>query len=96
MKQSRLYLKSAEMIVAKKAWFCCTAIYMLKHKKRISERFFTTLDPEALAIGNVFSNPKFHDTLFEGTFGSPRLKKNQEHRVIALCLMSAIMEEQGF
>jgi hypothetical protein len=92
MKASELYREGARLVHEGKAYFSCTAIYMLKRKKPMSEEFFRTNDPEALALSYLFQNPKYKNTLYRGVFGNPRNPKNQELRVLAMCFMAAIAE----
>jgi|APFre7841882630_1041343.scaffolds.fasta_scaffold336058_1 hypothetical protein len=96
MKTSKLYIEAAKLIAEGKAYFGCTAIYMVKHKKPMSEAFFRINDPEALAVAYLFQNEKYNNTLYRGTFGNPRIKKNQDLRILALCFMAAMSEMEGF
>jgi hypothetical protein len=43
----------------------------------------------------LFQNEKYNNTLYRGTFGSPKEPTNQKRRVLALCLMAAIAEADG-
>lgn len=92
MKTSTLYREAARLIHDGDALFGCTAIYMLKRKCKMSMKFFETNDPEAHAVSYLFQNPKYNNTLYRGVFGSPKEPKNQEHRVMALLFMAAIVE----
>jgi hypothetical protein len=94
MKTSTLYRRAAEMVDSGEAYYGCTAIYMLKRNVKMSEKFFTSIDHEALAFAYMFQNNKYKDTLYRGCFGDCRNKKNQELRVLALCLMAAIVESE--
>lgn len=92
MKTSKLYLEAAKLVDAGKAHFCCTALYKVKHKVPMTPKFFRFNVPEALAMCYLFQNETYDNTLYRGTFGNPRDKKNQELRVLALCFMAAIAE----
>ena len=94
MKASTLYRRAAQLVHEGHAYFGCTAIYMLKRNVPMSEAFFRTNDIESLAFARLFQNPRYRDTLYRGCFGKPTVKKNQEHRVMALCLMAAIAEAE--
>jgi len=96
MKTSKLYIEAAKLIAENKAYFACTAIYKIKHKKPMSLAFFRTNDPEALALAYLFQNDKYNNTLRRGTFGTPRDPKNQELRILALCFMAAMSDIEGF
>jgi hypothetical protein len=95
MKTSTLYLEAAKLVESGKALFCCTAIYMVKYKKPMSMEFFNYNIPEAMAMCYLFQNEKYNNTLYRGTFGSPKEPTNQKRRVLALCLMAAIAEADG-
>lgn len=99
MKASTLYRRAAKMIDEHKAHYGCTAIYAIKRGLRElhhpEPEFFQHFDPDALAFTHVFSNRKYHDTLYEGVFGLWSDPKVRAQRVTALCFMAAIMEEQG-
>jgi hypothetical protein len=95
MKQSELYRKAAELVFSNKARYACHAIYMLKHKKQMSMKFFDYNDPESLAIAYLFQNQLNKNTLVKGVFGNPDNRKTKELRINALCLMSAIAKSDN-
>jgi len=57
--------------------------------------FFDYNIPEAMAMCYFFQNEKYNNTLYRGTFGSPKETINQKRRVLALCFMAAIAEADG-